>query len=76
MTKAQWMSGLVAGLAGLALAAESPFSVSATLDSADNGLRLAVAFGVALGMGERFSLYGEMAHVDDFFMNFGARWNF
>lgn len=44
--------------------------------STDDETDLAVAFGVALGMGERFSLYGEMAHVDDFFMNFGARWNF
>ena len=40
----------------------------------DDETDLAVAFGALLRLGARFSVYGELAHVDELFFSFGARW--
>ena len=37
---------------------------------------LAFAVGTLLKLTDAFSLYGEYAHVDESFLNAGARWTF
>ena len=44
--------------------------------SSDSETDLLAAAGLLLNLGSTFSLYGEIAHVDDLFMNVGARMAF